>query len=157
MPSSINEFRNHQYRVFLAEPYLKLDLQKEIDWHKEHLRKLNIMAKDPSLFHRSRTSHRIEDHHHRHFKEHVLESIPFHEKILGEHERRLKTVLDIMPEDVYRKLRSITVKLKTVPDYMVFDRISKRFFFLVEKPTPDKEKWSKVVKKKGLAEVMFLE
>ena len=29
-PSSIHHFRTHQYRVFLAEPYFKLDLEDEI-------------------------------------------------------------------------------------------------------------------------------
>ncbi|MBW2972571.1 hypothetical protein KY359_06045 [Candidatus Woesearchaeota archaeon] len=155
-PSSIHDFRTHQYRVFLAGPYFKLDLEEEIKWHEDHLRKLRLQARNPQLFHRSRTAHRIEEHHHRHFKEHVIDSIPFHEKILSDHKRRLKTVLDIMPEKRYRKIQAISMKLDAVPDYLVFDRLSRKFFFVVDKPSPEKEGWSKVVEKKKLAEVMFL-
>jgi hypothetical protein len=155
--SSIHQFRTHQYRVFLAEPYLKLDLEEEVKWHEDHLRKLRLQAKNPKLFHSSRTSHDIEGHHHRHFQEHVIESIPFHEKILSDHKKRLKTVLSIIPEKKYKKLQKISLKLDTVPDYLVFDRLSKRFFFLIEKLTPEKEEWSRIVKKKRICEVMFLE
>ena len=155
--SSIHHFRTHQYRVFLAEPYFKLDLEEEVKWHEEHLRKLRLQAKNPNLFHSSRTSHDIDHHRQRHFMEHVIDSVPFHEKILSDHKKRLKTVLDIMPEKKYKKLRKITKKLGAVPDYLVFDRLDKRFFFVVDKPTQDKEKWSRLVKKKKLCEVMFLE
>lgn len=156
-PSSIHDFRTHQYRVFMAEPYLKLDLEDEIAWHEEHLGKLRLMARNPDLFHSSRTSHKPEEHHHRHFKEHVLDSIPFHEKILSDHRKRLKTALDIMPEKRYRKLCRVSKKVDAVPDYIVFDRISRDFFFVVDRPTPGKVKWSRIVKRKGLGEVMFLE
>lgn len=156
-PSSIHHYRTHQYRVFRAEPYFKLDLEKEIKWHEEHLRKLRLHAKNPELFHRSRTSHRIEEHHERHFKEHVLDSIPFHSRILLDHQKRLKTILDIMPEKKYRKLRAISKKLDTVADYLVFDRLSQGFFFVVDRPSPEKENWSRRVMKKKLCEVIFLE
>ncbi len=154
---SIHDFRTHQYRVFLAEPYFKLDLEEEIGWHEEHLKKLRLQAKNPHLFHRSRTSHDIEDHHHRHFREHVLESIPFHEKILSDHRKRLKTILELMPEKDYRKLHKLCIKHDAHPDYLVFDRLSRNFFFVIDRPTPEKEKWSRVVKRRKLAEVMFLE
>jgi hypothetical protein len=156
-PNSIHQFRTHQYRVFLAEPYLKLDLQEEIRWHEEHISKLEIQSRNPKLFHSSRTSHDIDEHRERHFREHVLDSIPFHRKILSDHKKRLKTILELIPEKQYKKLRSITIKLDTVPDYFVFDRISKKFFFVVERPTPEKEKWSRLVQRKKIAEVMFLE
>ena len=156
-PSSIHHFRTHQYRVFLAEPYFKLDLEDEIRWHDEHIRKLRLQAKNPRLFHSSRTSHMIEDHHHRHFREHVIESIPFHEKILSDHKKRLKTVLAIVPEKRYRKICAVSKKADAVADYLVFDRISKAFFFVVDRRTPEKEKWSRIVKRKKLCEVMFLE
>jgi hypothetical protein len=156
-PNSIHHFRTHQYRVFRAESYFKIDLEKEIIWHKDHLRKLKIHKKSPHLFHKSRTSHEVDEHRERHFNEHVVESIPFHEKILSDHKKRLKTLLDMMSEKEYRKLRSITVKIDTVADYLVFDRISKRFFFVVDRPTPEKEKWSRMVEKKKLCEVMFLD
>jgi len=156
-PSSIHHFRTHQYRVIRAEAYFKLDLEEEVKWHEEHLRKLRLQAKNPDLFHRSRTSHKIEDHHHRHFKEHVIESIPFHERILRDHRHRLKTVLDIMPEKTYKKLQKVSMKLDAHPDYLVFDRVAGKFFFIIDRPSPEKEKWSKVVERKKLAEVMFLE
>jgi hypothetical protein len=155
-PSSIHHFRTHQYRVFFAEPYFKLDLEDEIGWHEGHLDKLKLQAKNPHLFHSSRTSHRIEERHHRHFKEHVIDSIPFHEKILSDHKRRLKTVLDIIPEKKYRKLCALSRKVDAVADYLVFDRISRDFFFVIDKPTPEKERWSRLVRKKRICEVMFL-
>lgn len=155
--SPINRFRTHQYRVFLAEPYFKLDLEKEVKWHEEHLKKLNLQSKNPDLFHKARTSHKIEDRHHQHFQEHVIESIPFHKEILENHKKRLKTILDIMPEKTYQKIRKISKKHDTVAEYLVFDKIARKFFFLVEQPTPEKEKWSKVIEKKRLAEIMFLE
>jgi hypothetical protein len=156
-PDSIHHFRTHQYRVFLAEPYFKLDLEEEIKWHEDHIRKLKLQAKNPKLFHSSRTSHKIEDHHHRHFKEHVIDSIPFHEKINSDHRKRLKTILSIMPEKKYKKIRQVSVKLDTVPDYLVFDRLGKRFFFVIDRPTPEKEKWSRIVKRKKLCEVVLLD
>ncbi|MBW2997841.1 hypothetical protein KY349_05870 [Candidatus Woesearchaeota archaeon] len=155
--SSIHHFRTHQYRVFLAEPYFKLDLEEEIKWHEDHLRKLRLQAKNPHIFHRSRTSHKVDHHRERHFKEHVIESIPFHEKILSDHKKRLKTVLDIIPERKYKKIQKVSIKVNAVPDYFVFDRLNKKSFFVIDRPTPEKERWSKVVKKKKLCEVMFLE
>ncbi|MFC1741727.1 hypothetical protein ACFL3V_04290 [Nanoarchaeota archaeon] len=156
-PKSIHHFRTHQYRVFLADPYLKLDLKKEVKWHEDHLNKLKLHKKNPELFHSERTAHRIDKQRERHFNEHVMDSIPFHQKILAEHKRRLTTILNIMPEKTYKKLKNITIKLKTAPDYLVFDKLSKEFFFIIEKPTPEKEKWSKLVQKKKLCEVLFLE
>lgn len=157
IPSSIHGFRTKQYRVFRAESYFRLNLENEIKWHEEHLHKLELQAKNPGLFHSSRTSHKIEEHHERHFREHVIDSIPFHRKILSDHHARLKTVLEMMPEKRYRKFRKISQKLGAVPDYFVFDRLSRDFFFVVDRPTPEKEKWSQVVRKKGLCEVLFLE
>jgi hypothetical protein len=155
-PTSIHHFRTAQYRVFLAEPYFKLDLEREIKWHEEHVRKLKLMAKNPKLFHSARTSHEIDQHRERHFQEHVIDSIPFHEKILNDNKARLKTILELVPERTYRKLHSLCVKHDASPDYFVFDRLANRFFFVIEKPTPGKEDWSRVVEKKSLAEVMFL-
>ncbi len=157
MTKPINRFRTHQYRVFLAEPYFKLDLEKEIEWHEDHLNKLRLQKKNPELFHRARTSHRIENHHQRHFQEHVIDSIPFHEKILQDHRKRLKTILDIIPEKSYRKLCRLCKKYDAVADYLVMDRISNKYFFLIEKPTDQKIKWSQVVLKKKLAEVKQLD
>jgi hypothetical protein len=156
-PSSIHHFRTNQYRVFMAEPYFKLDLEEEIDWHEQHLRKLRVQAKAPHLFHKERTSQPIDEHRERHFQEHVIESIPFHEKILSDHQRRLKAMLEIMPKKQYKKLHEISLKLDSVADYFVFDRINKDFFFVVDKPTPEKEKWSRVVERKNLSKVLFLE
>jgi|GEM_PF-2638449 len=155
--ASIHQFRTNQYRVFHAEAYFKLDLEKEIGWHEEHLRKLRLHAKNPKLFHAERTSHNIDEHRERHFQEHVIESIPFHEKILKDHQHRLKVILDIMPKKQYEKLRGISVKLDSVPDYFVFDRLSRNFFFVVDRPTREKKEWSKVVEKKDLCKVLFLE
>ncbi len=156
-PNSIHKFRTHQFRVIRAEAYFKLDLEEEIEWHEKHLKNLRLQVKNPDLFHKARTAHKIEEHHHRHFQEHVLDSIPFHEKILNDHKLRLKTVLDMMPEKNYKKLHKLAVKHDAHPDYLVFDKVNKDFFFVVDRPTPEKEKWSKIVKKKKLAEVMFLD
>jgi hypothetical protein len=141
----------------MAEPYFKLDLEEEVGWHEAHLRKLRIQAKAPHLFHKERTSHPVDEHRERHFQEQVIESIPFHEKILSDHQRRLATILDIMPKKNYKKLHELSLKLDAVADYFVFDRLNKRFFFVVDKPTPEKKEWSRIVQKKRLSEVMFLE
>jgi len=156
-PKTIHHFRTNQYRVFLAEPYFKLNLEKEIKWHEEHLRKLRILEKNPKIFHSSRTSHDIDEHRVRHFNEHVTESIPFHEKILDDHKTRLKTILEMVPEKTYRKLHSLCVKFDAAPDYFVFDKLAKKFFFVIDRPTEEKKKFSKFVEKKRLCDVLFLE
>lgn len=155
-PKSIHHFRTHKYRVFLAESYFKLDLEEEISWHESHLRKLKVLMKNPSLFHKEHTSHPIDEHRERHFQEHVVDSIPFHEKIYADHQKRLKTILEIMPEKTYKKLHALSLELDTVPEYLIFDRTDGKFFFAVEKRTSEKEKWAKKAKSKGLSDVVFL-
>ena len=154
---SIDDFRTKQFRVIRAESYFRLNLEKEVNWNEEHIEKLHLQAKDPDLFHRSRTSHEIEDHHQKHFKEHVLDSIPFHKKILEEHKHRLRTLLEIMPEKTYKKIHKISMKYDSHPDYLIFDKINKTFFFVIETATDGNKAWSRTITKKNIGEVLFLD
>jgi hypothetical protein len=156
-PKSIHHFRTHQYRVFLAGPYFKLDLEEEIKWHEGHLKKLRLQARNPHLFHRERTSQPVDEHRERHFREHVIESIPFHEKILSEHQRRLNALLELMPKKTYKRLQEISMDLDAVGDYLVYDRLSKRFFFVIDRPSPEKERWADRVRRKRICDVMALQ
>jgi hypothetical protein len=156
-PKSIHHFRTQQYRVFLASPYFRLNLEEEIAWHESHLKKLRIQAKAPHLFHKERTSHPVDEHRERHFREHVIESIPFHDKILSEHRQRLKAVLGFMPLKTYKKIHGISMDLDAVADYFVFDRVAKKFFFVIDRPTPEKEKWANKVRRKRICDVLVLQ
>jgi hypothetical protein len=124
-----------------------IDLDKEIQWHKEHLCNLKIQARNPQLFHSMRTSGPIEEHHQKHFQEQVIDAIPFHEKLLAEHEERSKIISSIIPAKSYKKIQDICLDTKTVGDYLVFDKQSQKFFFANESLTPEKQSWSKKVSK----------
>ncbi len=79
----------------------------------------------------------------RHFKEQVVESIPFHEKILSQHKKRLETINQIIPYWQYRKLMSITMKYGGCPEYIVYDKNVKRYFFVSEELDEAKQHWIK--------------
>ena len=143
----IDEFRTEDYRVFTAAPYFKLDLHYEIGWNKKHVEKLREQSKKPHLFHRERYSGPVDEHRERHFQEHVIESIPFHEKILSDHQARLATILSIMPDRNYKKLVAITKKQNTVPEYFVFDKKAKEYFFVAERNTESLTRWKKESRK----------
>ena len=146
MPKSINFYRTQRYRVFYAEPYFDNNLKYEITWHTKHLKKLKKHAKKPHLFHKKRTSGELEEHHHRHHKEHVIDSIPFHEKILNQHIKRLKVITSLMSKRIYNKLNKISMRYGGTPDYFVYDKTTKKFFFVCHKPDDAKKTWINLVK-----------
>jgi regulatory protein YycI of two-component signal transduction system YycFG len=157
IPSHINQYRTENYRVFLASPYFNIDLEQEIKWNKAHLKKLHHQKNNPLLFHRERTSGQITQDHDRHFKEHVIEAIPFHQKILSDHEKRLKTIKELIPHHKYKKLVGISMKQGGTPEYFVYDKQKKYLFFVAEHLTPERKRWINLVRDKHkLSEVLIL-
>jgi hypothetical protein len=132
-----------------------MDLEYEIRWHKEYLEKLHKQRKNPALFHRERTSHNITDRHLEHFKEHVIEAIPFHNSIIEEHEKKLSAIHNLIPVRKYRKLVRISIKYHGVPEYFVYEKSTKKFFFVAEHVDDTRKKWIK--KTKNIAETIILE
>lgn len=153
----INEFRTDDYRVFYAAPYFNVDLEHEVKWHKSHLKTLHKHAKKPHLFHKQYHDGEITPERERHFKEHVLDSIPFHSKIKAEHEKRFATIRKIMPKRVYKKLVHISREHGGTPEYFVYDKKDKDFFFVCDGFDLSKKKWIDLVKHKyKLCEVLVL-
>ncbi len=143
---NLHNVRNPNYRVFISDSYFKIDLQKEIKWHKQHLSKLHKFSKKPHLFYEKRHDTGIDDHKDKHFKEHVVDSIPFHKQILEHQEKRLSTIKEIMPLSKYKKLVKLTKEIGEVPEYFVFDKVNKEFFFIIEVMTTNKKRWMHAVK-----------
>ena len=149
MPKSINYYRTEKYRVFYTEPYFDVNLKYEIDWHKKHLKKLRKHAKKPHLFHKKRTAKKIEEletHHHKHHKEHVIDSIPFHEKILRDQEKRLEVIQKLIPKRIYNKLHKISTRYGGTPEYFVYEKETKNFFFVSHPPNEAQKTWINLVK-----------
>lgn len=142
----INDFRTDDYRVFYAAPYFDLDLWYEIGWHKKHLKKLKNHAINPHLFYQQYTNSEITEQRKKHFQEHVLDSIPFHKKILEENEKRLKTILHLMPKRKYKKIVNISKEYGGTPEFFVYDKTSKEFFFVAEHLDDTKKHWIGLVK-----------
>jgi len=144
----INGFRNENYRVFLAGPYFNLDLWYEIEWQKRYLNKLQMHHKKPHLFHAQHHAGEIDEHRKRHYQEHVVESIPFHKKILEDHRKRLSAILEIMPEKTYKKIVKISMKHHGTPEYFVYDKVNSQFFFVAEHIGTETRKWISLVRDK---------
>lgn len=130
-------------------------MEYEIQWNKSHIKKLHQQRKNPSLFHRNLTSHAITQDRIRHFKEHVIEAIPFHQNILEVHEKRMELIKRIMPLRKYRKLVRISRKYGGTAEYFVFDKLHKQTFFVIEHFDENKKKWMEKVKE--LIEVIVLD
>lgn len=146
--SHINELRTSDYRVFFAAPYFSLDLVYEISWQKRHIRQLQKHLKKPHTYHGKFTEADHGEHRRRHFQEHVVDSIPFHKKILEDHEKRLKTIESIVPPRTYRKLVDISKKHRGTPEFFVYDKKNKDFFFIAEHVDALKRKWIELVRDK---------
>jgi hypothetical protein len=142
----INDFRTDKHRVFYAAPYFNMDLWQEISWHKKHLRTLKKHSKKPHLFHNQFTNEDITKDRERHFKEHVVDSIPFHQKILDENQKRLKAILKLVPRRTYKKIVNISKKHGGTPEYFVYNKANKDFFFVAEKLDDSKKNWMELVK-----------
>jgi len=155
--SHINQLRTSDFRVFLAEPYFNLDLAYEISWQKSHLKKLKHHAKNPPKFHRQFHEQKITEDRKRHFKEHVIDSIPFHKKILEAHTKRLKTILKIIPLIKYKKIVNISRRYQGTPEYFVYDKKNKDYFFVAEHLTEKRKHWIHLVRDKyKLCDVIIL-
>ena len=142
----INHLRTNDYRVFYAAPYFNLDLWYEIEWYAKHLKKLDMHALNPRLFHLEHSGQDIDDHKHHHFREHVIESIPFYRKILNDHERRLDTILKLVPRRKYKKLVHVSRRYGGTPEYFVYDKKNKEFFFVSEGLDSAKKHWIHLIK-----------
>ena len=110
----------------------------------------------PHHFHNERPGP-LDEHKIRHFKEHVVDAIPFHEKFLKDHEKRLETILSMVPKNTYIKLVRLTRKHHGLPEYFVYDKKNKMFFFVAEHATGEQKEWIRLVKDRHkLCEVIVL-
>ncbi len=141
MPQSIDEFRTARYRVLSSPPYFNMNLEEEIEWHKQYIKRLHHHKKKPSVFHRSLTSHKIDQNRIRHFKEHVLEAIPFHRERLEVHQKRLRFIEKVIPDKIYKKLVRASMHKGLVPEYFVYDKKEKEFFFVAEHDEKSRKEW----------------
>jgi hypothetical protein len=90
-----------------------------------------------------------------HFKEHVIEAIPFHTSIFEQHKKRLETIKNIMPLRKYRKIVKLSLKFGGTPEYFVFDKQNKKCFFVIENTNEERKKWAEKAKK--VIEVITIE
>ncbi len=141
----IDAFRTRDFRVFHAQPFFASDLYFEIAWNKKHLKKLHNYVENPHKYHEH---HHGRDHSelHHYFQEHVLDSIPFHEKILKDHQSRLNFLKTVMSKFTYKRLHRITKRNGGCPDYFAYDKKRKKYFFIIEEPTHEKRHWRALVK-----------
>lgn len=155
--NSIEYFQNDDYRVFLSASYFNIDIKKEIKWHTKHLKKLRQQKSSPIKFHQERGHKIVDKDKIRHHKEWVIDSIPFHEKFLLENKNRLELINSIMPIRTYNKLNSISLKYKGTPEYFIYHKKSKTYFFLALDNNHQKMKWIHLVKDKyKLCDVIIL-
>ncbi|MBS3142883.1 hypothetical protein J4464_05855 [Candidatus Woesearchaeota archaeon] len=141
-PKSLDAFRTPDYRVFSAGPYFNVDLPYEVKWHRQHLKTLKKHAKKPRLFFKARPG---ADNNERHFQEHVIESIPFHEQMLRENTERLATIRSLVRRGAYKKLVRISRTMGGVPEYFVYDKRSKKFFFVAMHLSEERRRWIHIV------------
>jgi hypothetical protein len=90
----------------------------------------------------------------RHFKEEVIEAIPFHEQLIERHQKKLDTITSLMPKKTYKRLAGISIHTAGTPEYFVYDKENKSFFFVSEGLDETKKKWIK--KAKRLTETIVL-
>ena len=144
--SHIDELRTQDYRVFYAAPYFSLDLEYEIKWHRKHLKRLDKHSEKPHLFYKQFTNGKINEQRRQHFREHVIDSIPFHRRIHGEHEKRLEAISGMIPNRKYKKLVSISRRHGGTPEFFVYDKKNKDFFFVAEHINEAKRHWIHLVR-----------
>ena len=155
--SHIDDFRMENFRVFYAAPYFENDLEYEIAWHKKHIKKLWKHVRKPHTFHLQFTEEDHGEHRDRHYKEHVIDSIPFHEEILRNHEKRLKAILNFVPKYKYRKIMDITRKHGGCPKFFAYDKAHHEIFFIAEKPNKEQQHWINLVQYRyKLADVVVI-
>jgi hypothetical protein len=155
----INHFRNEDNRVFLANPYFAIDLRDEIEWHRSHIKKLKNYAVKPHEWIAQFTSEEeLGEDRKEHFREQVVENIPFHSKILEDHEKRLDFILSIINLGIYQKIVDITKKYGGLPEYFVYSKLHDDFFFVIEKASKEKNHWAFLVKEKyKICDIVYLD
>ncbi len=149
-------FSDRRNKMYYAAPFFMVDLESEIRWHKTHLEKLKGHKADPHKFHKEYLLSSRHSNNPDIFKEHVIESIPFHERILSEHEARLKIIKSIMPIKDYRRLLRFCFSNNPIPEYFVFDMDTKEVFFVCQGLDYHKKKWMVLAKKKGITDVVVI-
>ncbi len=155
--ASIDAFRTSDFRVFYANPFFSIDLFSEVKWHSAHLKKLKGFVEHPKKFHAEHHGRDPDENEH-YFKEHVLDSIPFHEKILADHVARISFLRGVMSSGIYRKLVKTTRLCSNCPDFFVYDKKNKRYFFVIDVLTPQKHRWKLLVKDKyRICDVVILQ
>ena len=144
LKKSVSDFRTARYRVFYASPYFCIDLPYEIKWHKMHLKKLHRQAANPKLCHKVITSGSVDGLgglEEVHYEAKVLNSIPLHQKLLADHIKRLETMLDILPKRTYNKIKNYSIKHGGIPEFFVYDKRKRDFFFIAETTDALKKAW----------------
>lgn len=155
--NSIDFFRNNQYRVFIASSYFGLDLNYEIKWHKKYLKKLHLHKIKPHLFHKERGHKNIDLQKIQHHKEWVIDSIPFHEQFVSDHEKKLTAILQIISVKKYKKLVEISLAHGGLPEFFVYHKKSKTYFFVAENIDHKRNYWVHLVRDKySICDVIIL-
>ncbi|MBR9699457.1 hypothetical protein GOV09_03320 [Candidatus Woesearchaeota archaeon] len=93
------------------------------------------------------TSHSVTHERLEHFKEQVIEAIPFHKARMDIHTKRFTTITALMPKALYKKLVRISAKTQGTPEYFVFDKHNTKYFFAMEDMDEEKKQWLNKTKK----------
>ena len=132
-----------RYRVFKAESFLATDLAYEIKWHKKHIGLLEKYTKKPHLYHEAHGhAHKTEEEKERHYREHVVDSLPFHRKLLHDHTQRQKLLVSFFPKSKLRTLRKLNAERSYLPDYLIYDKTTDSAFFANTFPTTAQQVWA---------------
>jgi hypothetical protein len=155
--AEIDAFRTKDFRVFHSAPFFRLNLFYEIKWQKKHIKKLHKYLRKPHKYFKDHYDRALEERHHDHFHEHVVESIPFHQKIMDDHMKHAKVINSIMSKFTYNRIARISMEHGGIPDYLVYDKKKKDFFFVIAHLTTAKKKWKHLVEGKyRICEVLAL-
>ena len=138
---TLDYFRTHEYRVFVAPPYFDLDLVHEIKWNRAYIKKLKKHKEKPHLFHKERGYRKDE-----HYQEWVIESLPFHEKLLSEHTEKYRIITGLIPKKTYRKINKISIRYGGTPEYLIIHKKSKSYFFLATHSNDVRNYWIHLVR-----------
>jgi hypothetical protein len=129
-----------------APPYFDLDLNYEIKWHQNYIKKLHKHKKKPILFHKERGHKSIDKKKVDHHNEWVIESIPFHKGFIKDHEKKLKEILNMVPKRKYKKINKISLEHGGTPEYFVYHKESETFFFVALHSNHKRNYWIHLVR-----------
>ena len=77
--------------------------------------------------------------------------------MLDEHQKRLKTILKLVPKRKYKKMVNISKKHGGTPEYFVYNKLNKKFFFVAEKINENNKQWVELVRDThGICDVIVL-